>query len=818
MTDTARRIVGLIATELSARPEQVAAAVALLDEGSTVPFIARYRKEATGGLDDTQLRTLDERLRYLREMEERRATILKSIEEQGKLTPELQTQIATADTKTRLEDLYLPYKPKRRTKAMIAREAGLEPLADLLLNDPTHDPETSAAPYVDAEKGVADAKAALDGARAILVERMGENAELLGFLRGYCQEHGRIVSTVVEGKAEEGAKFSDYFDKAEPLANLPSHRALALFRGRASGILDLAMKVGEDPAPGQQHPCEAAIANRFGIQDRGRPADRWLLDTCRWAWRTKIALHLELDLMGTVRDRAEDEAIAVFGRNLKGLLLAPPAGQRATLGLDPGIRTGVKVAVVDATGKLLETTTIYPHEPRRDWAGSVATLAALAGRHNVGLIAIGNGTASRETDKLAADVMAQFPQLKLTKIMVSEAGASVYSASEVAAKEFPNLDVSLRGAVSIARRLQDPLAELVKIDPKSIGVGQYQHDVSPTKLARTLDAVVEDCVNGVGVDLNTASVPLLARVSGLSDSIARNIVDYRDAHGAFRNRRQLLDVSRLGPKAFEQAAGFLRIRDGDTALDGSAVHPESYTVVERILAKTGRTLATLIGDVPFLRSLDPADYADDRFGIPTVEDILKELEKPGRDPRPEFKTAAFKDGVEELKDLQPGMVLEGVVTNVTAFGAFVDVGVHQDGLVHISQLAGKFVKDPHAVVTAGDIVKVKVLEVDLKRRRVALTMRLEEQAARPAGNAPRQDDARPGNRPGNRNDNRGPSGSRPQGAPGNSPKGGDRDGKPGGGPRPNQGGGKAQESRGGSFGNAFGGALADAFARARKDK
>ncbi|MDE1147660.1 MAG: Tex family protein [Azospirillaceae bacterium] len=819
MTDTARRIVGLIATELSARPEQVAAAVALLDEGSTVPFIARYRKEATGGLDDTQLRTLDERLRYLREMEERRATILKSIEEQGKLTPELLTQIAAADTKTRLEDLYLPYKPKRRTKAMIAREAGLEPLADLLLGQPSHDPDSAAAGYVDAEKGVADVKAALDGARAILVERMGENAELLGFLRGYCKEHGRVVSTVVEGKAEEGAKFSDYFDKAEALAALPSHRALALFRGRAGGILDLAVKVGEDPAPGQAHPCEVAIANRFDIRDQGRPADRWLLDTCRWAWRTKIALHLELDLMGEVRDRAEDEAIAVFGRNLKGLLLAPPAGQRATLGLDPGIRTGVKVAVVDATGKMLDTAVIYPHEPRRDWAGSIAALAALAARYDVGLIAIGNGTASRETDKLAADLMSQFPQLKLTKIMVSEAGASVYSASEVAAKEFPNLDVSLRGAVSIARRLQDPLAELVKIDPKSIGVGQYQHDVSPTKLARTLDAVVEDCVNGVGVDLNTASVPLLARVSGLSDSIARNIVEHRDSNGAFRNRRQLLDVSRLGPKAFEQAAGFLRIRDGENALDGSAVHPESYTVVERILAKSGRTLATLIGDVPFLRGLDPADYADDRFGIPTVEDILKELEKPGRDPRPEFKTAAFKDGVVELKDLQPDMVLEGVVTNVTAFGAFVDVGVHQDGLVHISQLAGKFVKDPHAVVTAGDIVKVKVLEVDLKRRRVALTMRLEEQAERPAngrqegGRDSRPNEARGDNRNGPRPQGNRPPGNRPQGdrpqgdrkPSGNRPQGGDR-------------GGKSQESRGGSFGDAFGGALADAFARAKKDK
>ncbi|MFC7332263.1 Tex family protein [Rhodocista pekingensis] len=718
-----------IAQELAVRPQQVEAAVALLDEGSTVPFVARYRKEATGGLDDTQLRTLEERLRYLRELEERRTAILQSITEQGKLTPELEKEITEADTKTRLEDLYLPYRPKRRTKAMIAREAGLEPLADLLLGDPSRQPEAEAAAFVDAEKGVADVKAALDGARAILVERMGETAELVGSLRTYCYEHGRVVSKVVEEKREEGAKFSDYFDFGEALKQVPSHRALALFRGRAAGVLDLKMEVGEEPPPGTPHTCEAMIAARFGIADRGRAADRWLLDTCRWAWRTKIALHLELDLMGVIRDRAEDEAISVFGLNLKDLLLAPPAGQRATLGLDPGIRTGVKVAVVDATGKLVETTTIYPHEPRRDWDGSIAVLAALCLRHGVELIAIGNGTASRETDRLAGDLMKRHPDLKVTKVMVSEAGASVYSASETAALEFPGLDVSLRGAVSIARRLQDPLAELVKIDPKSIGVGQYQHDVSPAKLARTLDAVVEDCVNGVGVDLNTASVPLLTRVSGLSESVAKNVVEFRNSNGAFRLRRQLLEVSRLGPKAFEQAAGFLRIRDGDNPLDGSAVHPEAYPVVERILARTGRDLKQIIGDVAFLRSLDPADFTDERFGVPTVTDILRELEKPGRDPRPEFKTAAFKEGVEELKDLQPGMVLEGVVTNVTNFGAFVDVGVHQDGLVHISQLSHTFVKDPRAVVKAGDIVKVKVLEVDLKRRRVALTMKLDEQPA-----------------------------------------------------------------------------------------
>lgn len=732
-------IAARIAQELAARPQQVEAAIALLDEGSTVPFIARYRKEVTGGLDDTQLRTLDERLRYLRELEERRATIQASITEQGKMTPDLEKQIAEADTKTRLEDLYLPYRPKRRTKAMIAREAGLEPLVDALLANPALAPETEAARFVDTEKGVADVKAALDGARAILVERMGEDATLVGRLRDFAQNQGVLAANLVDGKAEEGAKFSDYFAFSEPLSKIASHRALALFRGRAAGVLDLKLAVGEDQAASGPHPAEQMIAAAYSIADRGRPADRWLLDTCRWAWRTKIALHIELDLMNVLREKAEDEAIHVFGRNLKDLLLAPPAGQRSTLGLDPGIRTGVKVAVVDATGKLLDTAVIYPHEPKRDWEGSLAVLGALVTRHDVDLIAIGNGTASRETDKLAADLIARLPDVKLTKVMVSEAGASVYSASEVAALEFPKLDVSLRGAVSIARRLQDPLAELVKIDPKSIGVGQYQHDVSPAKLSRTLDAVVEDCVNGVGVDLNTASVPLLARVSGLSESVAKNVIAFRDEKGAFRSRRQLLEVPRLGPKAFEQAAGFLRIRDGENPLDGSSVHPEAYPVVERILKKTGRPLSKLIGDVAFLQSLDPADFTDEKFGIPTVTDILKELEKPGRDPRPEFKTAQFKDGVEELKDLQPGMVLEGVVTNVTAFGAFVDVGVHQDGLVHISQLSHSFVKDPHAVVKAGDIVKVKVMEVDLKRKRVGLTMKLDERPApaRPAGQSQR---------------------------------------------------------------------------------
>jgi len=707
-----------------------------------VPFIARYRKEATGGLDDTQLRQLAERLVYLRELEERRTVILQSITEQGKLTDELARQIASADTKVRLEDLYLPYRPRRRTKAQIAREAGLEPLADRLLADPGLTPESEAAGFVDADKGVADVKAALEGARHILVERFAEDAELIGRLRRHLAENGRLVATVIPEKREEGAKFSDYFDFSEPLAAVPSHRALALLRGRGAGVLDLRLEVA--PPDQSPHPCESIIAGHLGLADQGRPADRWLADGVRWTWKLKIGPHLETELMGELRERAEDEAIKVFARNLHDLLLAAPAGPRAVIGLDPGIRTGVKVAVVDRTGKLVDTATIYPHPPRNDWDGSLAVLAALIIRHQPELISIGNGTASRETDRLVTDLLKRQPDLKLTRAMVSEAGASVYSASEVAALEFPQLDVSLRGAVSIARRLQDPLAELVKIEPKSIGVGQYQHDVGPQKLARALDGVVEDCVNAVGVDLNTASVPLLARVSGLSETVARNIVEYRDGQGAFRSRTQLLEVPRLGPKTFELAAGFLRIRSGDTPLDGSAVHPEAYPVVERLLARSGRTLDRVIGDTAFLRGLDPDDFTDDRFGRPTVVDILAELEKPGRDPRPEFRTAAFQDGIESLKDLKPGMALEGVVTNVTAFGAFVDVGVHQDGLVHISQLADRFVKDPHTVVKAGDIVRVKVLEVDLPRKRIALTMRMEEPAGRPPDQ--RRPDSRPPDR------------------------------------------------------------------------
>ncbi len=752
MTSITERIARLIAQELQVRDAQVAAAVELLDGGSTVPFVARYRKEATGGLDDTQLRRLEERLGYLRELEDRRATVLQSIAEQGKLTPELEAQIRDADTKTRLEDLYLPYRPKRRTKAQIARGAGLEPLADSLLADPTKTPEAEAAAFVDGDKGVADVKAALDGARHILVERFGEDAALVGRLRALMAEKGKVRSAVIEEKRAEGAKFADYFDFDEPWGKVPSHRALALFRGRAQGVLDVRLDL--DVEDGHPHPAENAIAAHTGIRDQGRPADKWLGDVVRWTWKLKIGPHVETDLMGELRERAEDEAIRVFARNLHDLLLAAPAGPRAVIGLDPGIRPGVKVAVVDTTGKLLDTATIYPHQPKNDWDGSIAVLAALAHRHKAELVAIGNGTASRETDQLAADLMKRHPELRLTKLMVSEAGASVYSASEAAAAEFPQLDVSLRGAVSIARRLQDPLAELVKIEPKSIGVGQYQHDVSGAKLARSLDAVVEDCVNAVGVDLNTASVPLLTRVSGLNETIARNIVEHRDRNGAFRSRKQLLEVARLGPKTFEQAAGFLRIRDGDSAIDASSVHPEAYPVVERIQAKTGRDLGGLIGDARFLRSLNAEEFTDERFGVPTVEDILKELEKPGRDPRPEFKTAAFMDGVTELKDLRPGMTLEGVVTNVTAFGAFVDVGVHQDGLVHISQLANRFVKDPHEVVKAGDIVKVKVMEVDLPRKRIGLTMRLDEPAPRPAEKAAaprreeRRDDRRSGPPPG----------------------------------------------------------------------
>jgi uncharacterized protein len=717
-----------IAEELNVRVNQVQAAVDLLDEGSTVPFIARYRKEATGGLDDTQLRNLEERLIYLRELEERRTAVLKSIDEQGKLTPELKAAVLAADTKTRLEDLYLPYKPKRRTKAQIAREAGLEPLAHALLADPTLTPEAEAAAYVDKEKEVPDVAAALEGAKQILMEEFAENAELVGRLRDHLWEHGVLASKVAEGKEQEGAKFSDYFDFAETIRTIPSHRALALFRGRKEGVLNLELSLPEDAElkPGEAGVAERMIAVQVGVRDEGRPADRWLREVVRWAWRVKIFTHLDTDLKSRLREEAEEEAIKVFARNLHDLLLAAPAGPRATLGLDPGLRTGVKVAVVDATGKLVDTATIYPHVPKNQWDQSIHVLAELAKKHRVDLISIGNGTASRETDKLAADLMKKHPELRLTKIMVSEAGASVYSASEFAAKEFPNLDVSLRGAVSIARRLQDPLAELVKIDPKSIGVGQYQHDVSQSRLARQLDAVVEDCVNAVGVDINTASAALLTRVAGLSAALAANIVAYRDEHGAFRNRKEILKVSRLGEKAFEQCAGFLRVMNGDNPLDASAVHPEAYPVVERILARSGREMGSLIGDSKFLNTLAANDFTDERFGEPTVKDIIKELDKPGRDPRPEFKTAEFREGVEGLKDLEPGMILEGVVTNVTNFGAFVDIGVHQDGLVHISALAEKFVKDPHQVVKAGDVVKVKVMEVDIPRKRIGLSMRMSD--------------------------------------------------------------------------------------------
>jgi uncharacterized protein len=739
-----------LALELAAKPAQVAAAVALLDEGATVPFIARYRKEATGGLDDIQLRLLEERLRYLRELEDRRASVIASVTEQGKMTPELLQAFSLAEDKTRLEDLYLPYKQKRRTKAQIAIEAGLAPLADGLLADPSIDPEAEANKYLREafanadgvnNPGVADTKAALDGARQILMERFAEDAPLLQSLREYVQDHGVVESKVVAGKQEEGEKFADYFDYSEPLANVPSHRALALLRGRREGILDVVLRLDtelEKPKWDAPHnPCESRIAARFGIKGAGRAADKWLLDTARWTWRVKSFMYIETELMGALREKAELDAIQVFARNLKALLLAAPAGPRATMGLDPGLRTGVKVAVVDATGKVVDTSTIYPHAPRNDWDGSLHALARLAAKHNVSLISIGNGTASRETDKLAQDLIKLQPELKLTKIVVSEAGASVYSASEFASRELPELDVSLRGAVSIARRLQDPLAELVKIDPKSIGVGQYQHDVSQTQLARQLDAVVEDCVNAVGVDVNTASAPLLARVSGLSSSVAQSIVSYRDQKGAFASRAALKKVPRLGDKTFEQAAGFLRVMGGENPLDASAVHPESYPVVEKILADIQRDIKTVIGDATLVKRLNPARYADDKFGVPTVSDILKELEKPGRDPRPEFTTATFKEGVEEISDLRPDMILEGVVTNVAAFGAFVDIGVHQDGLVHISALSNTFVKDPHTVVKAGQVVKVKVLEVDPKRKRIALTMRLSDSAPQP-GSQPQQ--------------------------------------------------------------------------------
>jgi len=767
-----------IAHDIAAKTEQVRAAVDLLDGGATVPFIARYRKEVTGGLDDTQLRLLEERLRYLRELEERRAAILASVEEQGKLDDALKADILAADTKARLEDLYLPYKPKRRTKAQIAREAGLEPLATGLREDPTRSPEAFAEAFVDADKGVADVRAALDGARAILMEAIAEDAHLVGELRDWLWSQGQIRAKVVAGKENEGAKFRDYFDHVEPIGKIPSHRLLALMRARNEGVIELELAPAADSEQGHAE-GEGRVAAHANIHDRSRAADAWLRETVRLTWRVKLHLHLTLDLFGRVREGAEDEAIRVFGDNLKDLMLAAPAGAKTVMGLDPGIRTGCKVAVVDATGKLLATDTIYPLEPRRQWNESLVSLAKLCKQHNVDLIAIGNGTGSRETDKLAGELIRKLADAKLSKIVVSEAGASVYSASELAAKEFPGLDVSLRGAVSIARRLQDPLAELVKIEPKAIGVGQYQHDVNQIKLARALDARVEDCVNAVGVDVNTASAALLSRVAGLSASVAENVVKHRDANGPFPNRKALLKVPRLGDKAFEQCAGFLRVPDGDNPLDASAVHPEAYPVVERIIAQCGREVRNIIGDAGFLRGLKPEQFTDEKFGVPTVRDILKELEKPGRDPRPEFVAPRFAEGVEDVKDLKPGMILEGRVTNVAAFGAFVDIGVHQDGLVHVSALSHSFVKDPRDAVKAGDIVRVKVMEVDLPRQRIGLSMRLDDEPGQARG-------SRPG--------------------AGSDARGGSRDGR---GPRP---GGGAPKPAAAPASNAF----ADAFARAGK--
>ena len=771
------------------RPGQVDAAVGLLDGGSTVPFVARYRKEVTGALDDSQLRTLEERLRYLRELEERRVAVLESIDSQGKLDDALRERILAAESKARLEDIYLPYKPKRRTKAQIAREAGLEPLADTLLADPTQDPAALAQGFLGEQ--VADTAAALDGARAILVERFAEDADLIGELRERMWVGGRLVSKVREGKAEAGAKFADYFDFTEPFTKMPSHRILAMFRGEKEEALDLVLEPEEDAASVDgRSSFERSIAARFGISDQGRPADKWLGDTVRWAWRTRIQVHLGIDMRTRLWQAAEDSAVDVFAANLRDLLLAAPAGARATMGLDPGLRTGVKVAVVDRTGKVVATDTIYPHEPRRQWDAALVTLAKLAKAHDVELVAIGNGTASRETDKLAGELVSKLPELKLTKVMVSEAGASVYSASAYASAELPELDVSLRGAVSIARRLQDPLAELVKIDPKSIGVGQYQHDVSEIKLSRSLDAVVEDCVNAVGVDVNTASAPLLRRVSGITEGLAENIVKHRDANGRFRTRTALAEVPRLGPKAFEQCAGFLRIPGGDDPLDSSSVHPEAYPVVRRILASVGTQLPTLIGDTKTLRGLRPADFTDDTFGLPTVTDILAELEKPGRDPRPAFKTASFADGVETLADLKVGMVLEGVVTNVAAFGAFVDVGVHQDGLVHVSAMADRFVSDPREIVKPGDIVRVKVREVDIPRKRISLTLRLDDDPAAER----RRGDGDGGQGRSDRDSSRG------------------RGRKPGSDGRDRRGGG-----RGGAGSGGGGGAMADALRRAGFD-
>jgi uncharacterized protein len=807
---TAASIIKRIAAELAVRDNQVAAAVDLLDGGATVPFIARYRKEATGTLDDAQLRTLEERLRYLRELEERRAAILASVDEQGKLTGELKVQINAADTKARLEDLYLPYKPKRRTKAQIARENGLEPLADLLLNEPATDPRAAAEGYLN--ENVADFTAALDGARAILVERFAEDADLIGTLRERMWSQGNLAAKVREGKADDGKKYSDYFDFAEPFGKLKAHRVLAMFRAEKEEVLDLTLDPadeGFDPAAsGLGQSYEQPIAEAFGIRDEGRPADKWLEDTVRWAWRTRVLVHLGIDLRMRLWQAAEAEAVNVFAANLKDLLLAAPAGQRATMGLDPGFRTGVKVAIVDSTGKVVATHTIYPHVPQHKWDESLFILKNLAEQHHVELIAIGNGTASRETDKLAVDLIKANPDLNLTKIVVSEAGASVYSASAYASGELPDLDVSLRGAVSIARRLQDPLAELVKIDPKSIGVGQYQHDVTGTKLERSLDAVVEDAVNAVGVDVNTASRPLLARVSGVTDSLAGAIVAQRDATGAFATREQLKGVPRLGPKAFEQCAGFLRIQGGDDPLDASGVHPEAYPVIRRILEKTRSDVATLIGNAKTLRGLNPAEFTDEAFGLPTVNDILKELEKPGRDPRPEFQTATFAEGVQTLGDLEPGMVLEGVVTNVAAFGAFVDIGVHQDGLVHVSAMSNTFVADPRDVAKSGDVVKVKVQSVDIPRNRISLTMRLQDDGAPGAsgGRPPRGE--RPGaSRTSGADSGRPRSSARPgdnrrAGGPGDGAPGGRAGDRQGGDARPGPGGGRAggpgNDGRGGS--------------------
>ena len=737
-----QQISQLIAQELHVRDSQILAAIQLLDDGNTIPFIARYRKEATGGLDDTQLRHFETRLIYLRELEDRRQTILKSIEEQGKLTDELRDKIQTTQSKTELEDLYLPFKPKRRTKGQIAIEAGLEPLADLLWNEPKTEPETTALDYVNAEKGVADVKAALDGARYILMERFAEDAGLLAKVRDYLSKNALIVSKVIEGKEAEGAKFQDYFDHQELLKNVPSHRALAMFRGRNEGILQLSLNADPEAEEGnRQSYCEEIIRDYLGVCFTGQPADKWREQVIAWTWKIKVALHLETELMATLREKAEDEAIDVFARNLTALLMAAPAGAKNTMGLDPGLRTGVKVAVVDNTGKLLATDTIYPHTGQMERA--MLSIFQLIKQHNVELIAIGNGTASRETERFAKDVIKEIKEHKPQTVVVSEAGASVYSASELAAQEFPDLDVSLRGAVSIARRLQDPLAELVKIEPKAIGVGQYQHDVNQSQLARKLDAVVEDCVNAVGVDLNTASVPLLARVAGMTKTIAQNIVAYRDENGRFDSREQLKKVPRLGPKAFEQCAGFMRIAAGDNPLDASGVHPEAYPVVEKILQATEQSIQALMGNAGLVRQLDAKQFTDEQFGLPTVQDIFKELEKPGRDPRGEFKTATFAEGVEEITDLKAGMILEGTVTNVTNFGAFVDIGVHQDGLVHISSLSDKFVEDPHQVVKTGDVVKVKVLEVDVARRRIALTMRLDESAVKNDGKSDRTLSAKP---------------------------------------------------------------------------